>query len=245
MPDVRFTDEYRRLVAQTGLDPAITHEVEIKTRDMPQHCLGLFLRVGQNVEVPGYGMVRYLAEQLDDRPLVELPDGVRVIRYWQAPMMQADLTEAPRTAREYWRRVDALEKSIDELGGRLRFYPEIENGWLPVVEALTLAIVMVMGADDRVAVSTKSKFGTLRVSTLVETSLIREAVAQYIADSGDWAEAASERRCEVSGLPGWTGPLVPGSRGWLYTLSDEVRRLPAREIRRLTVPRRPAGDSDD
>jgi hypothetical protein len=206
---------------------------------------GLYLRVGQSVEIPDYGMVRYLAEQPGDEPLVELPNGVRVSGYCQVPMSQPRLTEAPRTAREYWRRVDALEKRIDELGGRLRFYPEIESGWLPVVEALTLAIVMVMGADDRVTVLTKSKFGTLRVCALAETSSDNQALAQYVADLADWAEAASERRCEVSGLPGWTGPLVPGSRGWLYTLTDEVRQLPAREIRRLTVPQRPEGDSDD
>ncbi len=246
MLDLRLTREYRRLVALTGLDPATAREVEIKTIAMPDDGPGLYLRVGQCVEIPDHGTARYLAEGLDDDPLVELPDGVRVSGYWQAPTSSPRLAEAPRTAGEYWRRVDALEKSIDELGGRLRFYPEVENGWLPVIEMLAMAIAMVMGANDHVAVSTKSKYGTLRVSVFVETSPDNLALAQYIADLADWAEAATERRCQLSGLPGWTGPIIPGSGGWLYTLSDEIRStFSASSIRRLTVPQRPERDGDD
>lgn len=246
MPDVRSSDEYRRLVTLTGLDPATTREVEVKTLGMDREGPGLYLRVGQSVEIPDYGMVGYLAERLGDEPLMELPDGVRVSGYWQVPMSKPRLAEAPRTAGEYWRRVDALEKSIDELGGRLRFYPEVENGWLPVIEMLAMAIAMAMGANDHVAVSTKSKYGTLRVSVFVETSPDNPAASQFYSDLGDWAEAATERRCQISGSPGWTGPLTPGPGGWLFTLSEEIRAtFSASSIRRFMLPKRPEADSDD
>jgi hypothetical protein len=245
MLDVRSSDEYRRLVALTGLDPATAREVEIKTLEMPAHGPGLYIRVGQIIEIPGYGTARYLAERLGDEPLAELPDGVRLTGYWQVPLHEPHLAEAPRTAAEYWRRVDALESAVGELDGRLRLCPQVENGWLPVIETLTLAVVTVMRADDRVALSTKSKFGTLRVSVSFSPPREQGAAGQYISDVADWAEAATEGRCQLSGLPGWTGPLTPGPGGWLYTVSDEIRStFSASAIRRFILPRRPEGDGN-
>ena len=239
MLDIRQSDAYRTLVLRTGLDPAVTREVEVKAVDIHADGQRHRLRVGQSIDIPGHGIVRYLEERMDDTPLVELPDGVEVSGFWFVPTHAPNLAAAPATAEEYWRRVDAMTNAIDEMDGRLVLFPTVENGWLPVVEAMTAALLLVTAAEDVVMVTTKSKFGSLRVSASVITDGAGEVRARYVDDVAQWAEAATEGRCEVFGIPGWSGPLKPGSGGWIYTLSDEARKLSPGELRRRIHPPRP------
>ena len=239
MRDIRRSDGYRQLVLRTGLDPSVSRAVEVAVpgiQDGQCHCL----RVGQSLELLGFGIVRYLAERLDDSPVVELPEGVEVSGFWLEPTHMPKLAAAPATAEEYWRRVDAMTEAIGELGERLTIHPAVENGWLPVMEAVVAATLQVMTSGDTVHVCTKSKFGTMRVSASVATDPTDEARARYFSDVAQWAEAVTEGRCEAFGIPGWSGPLKPGKGGWIYTLSDEARSLSSDALRRRIHPPRPA-----
>jgi len=243
MPEDKRPAKFLNLIERTGLDPELEHEVEVKTSGMAKHGLGIYLRRGQTVDIPGFGRVRYVRERMRSTPVMQLPDGVRTSGFWLVPKHALGLAPAPATADEYWRRADALEAAVDKLGGRLRFLPEGTNGWLSVAEKMASVLIKAMGGEDRVSVDGKSKYGTWRVS--VDTDCRDETTAEYIAHVAAWAETATERLCQIFGTEGWNGSLVPDSGGWVYTLSDRARALSAAEVRRLIYPRRPEEPGDE
>jgi len=241
MPEKEPSDAYCALIKRTGLDPELTREVELRTAEMLQHGPGICLRVRDTADIPGHGRARYRSERRQGAPLLVLPDGVWISGDWLAPKHHPELAPAPATPSEYWRRVDALGAAVAGLGGRLCIWPEVECGWLPLVEKMTAAILMAMGPEDRVEVDANSTHGNLSVTVSVTVQCSDETAAKYIADVGAWAEAATQRRCQVYGTTGWTGPLQAEGDGWIYTLSDQARALPVGEIGPLIYPQRPQG----
>lgn len=101
----------------------------------------------------------------------------------------------------------------EELYERLGVWPEVGNGWLPIIKQL---------ADDIDAlnipytvVQVKEKFGELRFYFDCEVA----GGSQPIYELVDAAMAESLRTCEVCGAPG-----KPRGGGWVKTLCDEHNR---------------------
>ncbi len=227
---------YRELIERTGLDPTLVREVEIRPLTGRRDGLGVYLREGQSVLVPGRGRVRFVREVPQALPEIDLPLSLEVAAYLYAPLHPPRLAPAPRTATEYWQRAAALAAKAAPFDGRLHWSGGRENGWLSIVERAIDAIAAVIRPDMAVDVAMQEDFGSLNVRSHVIGG--SEEVRRFISNVGLWIESAAVRRCMLLGIPGWRGPFGD-LQTFDATLSDQARALDEPEVWRLTYPRPP------
>jgi len=235
---------YRDLVARAGLDPAIVREVEIKLAEDTGFGPGTYLRPGESARIPGGGLARFEGLGPGGEPIVKLPLRLLQTGMWYAPAHDLVLAAAPATPREYWRRREALAARVAALRGRLQVSGGREAGWVPVVERMVDAIVRVMGPTDAVEIVLQENGGSL--FAIVHAVCRDPERRKFIWRVGEWAEAATVRRCAVLGITGWYGPVGRGS-GLSYTLSGQVRALGESALIDRIYPRPPLmseGDGD-
>ncbi|ETX13355.1 hypothetical protein OCH239_10960 [Roseivivax halodurans JCM 10272] len=126
------------------------------------------------------------------------------------------------TAEVYHDRMDAAVAQLRDVGVHnpdgVRNLPA---GWTSVIERACAGIaarVALPQAGDVHIQQTKEKFGTLRFYVFADGG--GETFFGDIQQIADWAEAATEGRCCVTGAPGaQVGP------GWVLTLSPEMAAL--------------------
>lgn len=111
------------------------------------------------------------------------------------------------------------------------------SGWVRLMEGLSEGLSELLEAEPGARLhlrQVKEKFGTLRVYASVEGSDAFRAAAREVTD---WATAASERRCALTGRPGMLDP-----EGWFLVLSPEAtvwRRAEPDAFHRAIYPPRP------
>ena len=107
-----------------------------------------------------------------------------------------------------------MTEEHEELYQRLGVWPEVGNGWLPIIKQLADDIDA-LNIPYRV-VQVKEKFGELRF--YFDCSV--EGGYDQIEKLVDAATDESRMTCEVCGAPG-----KPRGGGWIRTLCDEHDRL--------------------
>jgi hypothetical protein len=212
-------DAYRALIRRANLDPGVIRWTEVDTDD---ERAAPHRRGGGRVRLSDFGTIRFRCEN-SNMPVVVLPEALHQSGSWFVPRTDPQLRSAPKTAADYWVRTGALAEQIGGSSGRLQLSGGRENGWLSIAERMVDAIVCVLGEHDVITVALDVNWGVLDAT--VHADCLDPTVGRYIGDLGQWAEAATSRRCMVSGEPGWRGP-VPGEGPWQWILSDAVRALP-------------------
>ena len=244
MSDMVAPEVYRELVARAGLDPAIVREVEIKPGRDDCFGPGTYLKLGESVEIPGYGRARFIGLAHGREPRVDLPPGIEQTGTWFVPAHNPELAAAPASPEEYWARKAVLAGRIGSMKGRLQLFRGREAGWLPVVERAVDAIVRIMASCDVVELSMEEDSGSLFVIALIDCP--DPDRAGFIRRISEWARAASVRRCALLGTTGWYGP-IDQDYCICFTLSDQARALDASSlIARIypSPPTAPEGNGD-
>lgn len=224
---------YEDLIRRTGLHPAVVREIEVCSW---RGDVRAYLRCGDSLRIPGHGLVRY---EEDERgvPMVSMVSALHHTRTWLVPRVEPKLRPAPATAEEYWARSSALAAQVAAFQGRMQFSGGREAGWLSIAERLVAAIAVVIGPSDVVTVALDQTLG--RFDVKIGARCAERTVGRYVLDLTEWAEAAAERRCMVSGERGWRGPIYYDAP-FEAVLSDRIRALPDPIARdRLYPPFRP------
>jgi hypothetical protein len=141
--------------------------------------------------------------------------------------------EAPKALKNlvspdiHWARLTAARDRLDRAGATgTSELMGVPSGWVRLMEGLAEGLAPLLEAEPGARLhfrQIKEKFGTLRVYTTIDgseefTSRAREVVG--------WATAASERRCALTGRPGFPDPagwyliLCPEAIGWRRTQRD-------------------------
>ena len=230
------TKAYEALVVKTGLDPAVTRVVDIRS---VQGWRCVTLRPDRKTPLPGGGTA-FLVDDVIDGPVVHLPMGwVRAGMRFE-PVVQPVLRAAPAGPQDYWERSAALAAKVSMYAGRMQVAGGRENGWMPIVERLVDAVALALGPVDVATIILQKPHGLLDVSI---RTICRDAdVRRFISDLALWAESLGLVTCMVSGAEGWRGPLN-ADEPWEYTLSDQVRALPDPLASEMLYPRLPEAAS--
>jgi len=213
------TEVYEFLVRKTGLDPAVTQEIDV---NLPSGQRIGVVRAGERLSVPGFGDVHLVVDETG-WPLVTLPKGLEHTATRSVPVVDPKLPDAPASAAEYWERAAMLAEEVAAFKGRFQLAGGRENGWIPIVEQVIVTIVEVLGPRDVVTAMFQLTFGMLGVT--IRASCDNPHITKFVSDLGPWAEAIALQRCMVSGEPG-RRVSVRDDDPWEYTLSDRVRQLP-------------------
>ena len=213
------TEVYEFLVRKTGLDPAVTQEIDVS---LPSGQRIGVVRAGERLDVPGHGAVHFFDDETG-WPVVTLPEGLEHTGTRSVPVVDPKLPDAPASAAEYWERAAMLAEEVAAFKGRFQLAGGRENGWIPIVEQVIVTIVEVLGPRDVVTAMFQLTFGMLGVS--IRTNCENHHITKFVIDLGRWAEAVALQRCMVSGEPGRRAS-VRDDDPWEYTLSDTVRELP-------------------
>ena len=228
--------EFAEFIQLAGLDPSVVPEVEIKPVEQGYSFgPGTYLRPGESVTIPGHGVAAFHGLRSGCVPLLELPSSYLQCGVWSVPASEPDLTSVPESATEYWRRRAILAHKIASADGRLQVTGGNENGWLPILERMIDAILRVMAPTDAVEVAATESCGCLHVPMRALGDDIGRS--HFIRSVGDWARAASVRRCVVYGTVGWYGPVHDF---WSFTLSDRARSIEGSKLFDRVYPPPPA-----
>lgn len=125
------------------------------------------------------------------------------------------------SAAEYHERLTTMMASLEEAGIRDgdRFL-ETPAGWLSIAEEVCNGLVQLLelepGGSVRI-LQVKEKFGTFRIYADVRGS---QQFKKDVLDITGWADAASARRCILTGKPGDVA-----NEPWIVPLSPEARAL--------------------
>lgn len=138
----------------------------------------------------------------------------------------------------HWTRIAAMQAKLDALKVTgLSEFESLPAGWLSVMEALADGWSESLGSetDAQVSISQiKEKFGTLRIYT---SSTGSDEFMQRVEQICQWAEAATEARCMVTGRRGYQS-----ENGWILTLCAEAMvwrlRFPE-QFRMAMYPQKP------
>ncbi len=152
-----------------------------------------------------------------------MPDGWSMMSHGGAPVQMPLAEPDGQTAETYHARsaacADLLEAQGIKGAGQVLNMPA---GWLTVIEEASkgLAARKAIETDPETSLNiqqVKEKFGTMRFYIYATGSdeFVRDAF-----DIAEWAEAATEERCVVTGKPG-----TLDHAGWVLTLSDEMKTL--------------------
>lgn len=181
--------------------------------------------------------------ELFDLMHAALPDSWHVERMALGPVDPPGEEPYADDPVRHWARIDTMIARLREAGvdgaGEVAHLPA---GWLTPMERAVGGIVAILreaGPPAGLRINQiKEKFGTLRFYAGVTGEVADRSDLDRIVD---WAELATQGRCMVTG-----GPGTIERRGWLLTLSPEMRRLDGsdpRRLRRLIYPGRP-GEGD-
>lgn len=118
----------------------------------------------------------------------------------------------------HWARLTAARDRLDRAGATgTHEMMGVSAGWVRLMEGLAEGLAPLLEAEPGAKLhfrQIKEKFGTLRVYTNIEGSEDFTAKAREVVD---WATAASERRCALTGRRGYVDRA-----GWLLILSPEA-----------------------
>ena len=130
-------------------------------------------------------------------------------------------------AETHWARLTAARDRLDRAGATgTAELMGVPAGWVRLMEGLAEGIAPLLEAEPGARLhfrQIKEKFGTLRVYTTLDGSENFTAGARQVID---WATAASERRCALTGRrgdgdrAGWFLILSPEAIGWRRTQRD-------------------------
>jgi hypothetical protein len=157
---------------------------------------------------------------------------------WAARDFFSSLLEGLVRPETHWDRLrtakDRLRDAGAEGAAELLSAP---SGWVRLMEGLSEGLSALLEAEPGARLhlrQVKEKFGTLRVYASVEGSDAFRAATREVTD---WATAASERRCALTGRPGLMNP-----EGWFLVLSPQAtvwRRAEPDAFHRAIYPPRP------
>lgn len=168
-----------------------------------------------------------------------LPEDWKVLSHGKVPVRRPEPEPEDATPESYHARLDACVKALADQGveGAACVY-DVPAGWVRIMEEVSAALTARKARDPEAALTitqVKEKFGTLRFYIQASGS---EAFVEDAYDLAEWAEAASEGRCCVTGKPG-----AIDNAGWVLTLcpeAAEMRKASPTEFRDRIYPPRPA-----
>lgn len=143
----------------------------------------------------------------------------------------------------HWARLTAARDRLDRAGATgTHELMGVPAGWVRLMEGLAEGLAPLLEAEPGARLDfrqIKEKFGTLRVYTTIEGSEDFTAKAREVVD---WATAASERRCALTGRRGYVDRA-----GWLLILSPEAifwRRTQRDAFHAALYPNPPKAEPD-
>ena len=131
----------------------------------------------------------------------------------------------------HWARLTAARDRLDRAGATgTHEIMGVPAGWVRLMEGLAEGLAPLLEAEPVARLhfrQIKEKFGTLRVYTTIDGP---EAFTTRAREVVNWATAASERRCALTGgrgygdRAGWFLILCPEAIGWRRTQRDAFHR---------------------
>lgn len=212
-------------------------------------------RLTPAMTLPGEEHLRAERDLLD-RIRAALPEGVitqptgPVYEDLIDPPGPEPFAEKPPTSLEglvspeaHWARLTAARDRLDRAGATgTHEMMGVPAGWVRLMEGLAEGLAPLLEAEPGAKLhfrQIKEKFGTLRVYTNIEGSEDFTAKAREVVN---WATAASEKRCALTGRRGYGGRA-----GWFLVLCPEAigwRRTQPDAFHRALYPDPPKADPD-